>query len=86
VSGAPVEIFPMFTHKPGVLLPLLLLFLCFQGPQLGSGYVSLQSGDDLPLHHEVGYNDVSAYHSHAEDYRLSPYQQACLCVTSRIFI
>ncbi|KDR24167.1 scaffold protein salvador [Zootermopsis nevadensis] len=46
-----------------------------QGPQLGSGYVAMQGGDELPLHHEMGYNDVSVYHNHAEDYRLSPYQQ-----------
>lgn len=49
-----------------------------QGPHLGSGYVSLQGSDelhDIPLHHEMGYSDVPAYHSHVEDYRLSPYQQ-----------
>jgi hypothetical protein len=58
-----------------------------QGPQLGPGYVSLQGADelhDLPVHHEIGYNDVPAYHSHVEDYRLSPYQQVCLHVTSFI--
>jgi hypothetical protein len=58
-----------------------------QGPHLGSGYVSLQGSDelhDIPLHHEMGYSDVSAYHSHVEDYRLSPYQQVRLQVTNVI--
>ncbi|XP_069671662.1 uncharacterized protein sav [Periplaneta americana] len=49
-----------------------------QNPQLGSGYVSLQGADelhDLPVHHEMGFNDVPAFHNHVEDFQLSPYQQ-----------
>ena len=55
--------------------------LFFQSPQLGSAYTTVQGTDELlelPVHHEMVYNDVSSYHSHMDDYRLSPYQQVKL--------
>ncbi|KAJ9585740.1 hypothetical protein L9F63_002530, partial [Diploptera punctata] len=56
-----------------------------QSPQLGSGYISVQGAEEqlheLPVHHEINYNEVPSYHGHMDEYRLSPYQQDAVFMT-----